>query len=372
MNHTNKPNEIGSEFWFDPQNVMRAGEGMSAFLTEKFPEANHDCFFTLSGRSACQLLLQHVRPKKKSVLLPEYTCETVIMPFAHAGYDIHFYEVEHDLGIEIGKWRSQYQNTQPGIVLLHPYFGFDTIACVREKYEELKSDGTIVIEDITHSLLSRFPNPIWPDYYVASLRKWLGIPDGGVLIDCSKMVPIIPPLEHDAFFVDTRTEAFTLKNLFMKGGNKVEKENFLSLFAQADRYLKHSFEPKIMSQMSFRIMENTDWDFIYRQRRVNYHFLETNFKYFHHLLYPVFDSLPELTCPLFMPVWIKTNRYELRSHFIRHHIYPPIHWPVSKYITNNGSTHVNDIYHHCLSIPCDQRYRQEDLQQVIDVLENYQ
>jgi len=359
-------NEIGGEFWFDPQVATGDRGGLPVFLAEKFSPKNHDYFFTSSGRSACLLLLNHVQPKKKSVMLPECTCETVITPFVHAGYDLHFYEVELDLDIDIEKWLLQYQNTQPGIVLLHPYFGFDTIACVREKYDEIKSDGCIVIEDITHSLLSRFPIPVEPDYYLSSLRKWTGIPDGGVLIDCSKNVPITPPNEHDVFFVSTRMEAFALKNLFMKDENSDGKDIFLSIFAKAEDHLNHTTEPTAMSEISSSIIANTDWNEIFQQRRENYLFLEKRIKDFDDLLYPVMDSLPESFCPLFMPVWVNRERDSLRNHLICHRIYPPIHWPIPQHYVQN-KLRVHEFYHHCLSIPCDQRYDEACMSRIIDL-----
>ena len=51
--------------------------------------------------------------------------------------------------------------------------------------------GIIIVEDITHSLLS----DCWQscaDYMVGSLRKWCAIPDGGILIKTTdKEVPCI-------------------------------------------------------------------------------------------------------------------------------------------------------------------------------------
>jgi len=370
MNNIKNINEIGSEFWFAPRDMMGNGDTLPTCLTDKFPVSNH-LIMTSTGRNACSLLLQHLQPKKKSVLLPEYTGGSVIAPFVNAGYALHFYQVDHDLGLDMDQWRHQYQDTQPGVVLLHSYFGFDTLACLREKYEAIQSDGSIVIEDVTHSLLSRFPLTCCPDYYLGSIRKWLGIPDGGFLLDCSESGRISAPDASDDVFVKTRVEAFLLKHSYMNDGNFGKKEQARLLLAKAEEHLDNTLTPFGISAVSRKILAKTDWNFIYHQRRGNYLFLEKELQKFS-LLHPVFHSLPNDVCPLFMPIWVDENhRQKLKDHLVKNDVYTPIHWPLPKYVSENQTRLLNGIYGHGLSIPCDQRYNESHMLRIIDVLEKY-
>jgi hypothetical protein len=305
--------------------------------------------------------------------MPEYTCEAVILPFIHAGYAVHFFEIEDDLSISVDKWKIKYNYIRPGIVLFHPYFGFDTIINIRDYYKEIQSNESIVIEDVTHSMLFDFPVDGNADYYVGSIRKWAGMPDGGVLADYSRKVKISLLDRCDDPFVNIRIKAFDQKNRFVSGDNSIEKESYLSLFEQAENYLDLDlvFEPKSMSEISLKIIGDTDWKFVRRKRRENYLFLEEQFKKFPHIFHPVFSSLPELVYPLFMPISVKNNRQKLKKWFVHHDIYTPSHWPISKYIPYKNPSLANKLYHEVLSIPCDQRYGREDMYRIIDVLDRY-
>ena len=46
----------------------------------------------------------------------------------------------------------------------------------------MKNRGVIVIEDITHRLLSNEMRCKEADYCIASIRKWFAVPSGGVAI----------------------------------------------------------------------------------------------------------------------------------------------------------------------------------------------
>lgn len=60
------------------------------------------------------------------------------------------------------------------------YYGF-TKSEMKSEIEYFKNIGSIVIEDITHSLLNI--NNSNADYGVASIRKWMAIPSGAIAIN---------------------------------------------------------------------------------------------------------------------------------------------------------------------------------------------
>ena len=361
--------EIGSEFWYDPA-AFREFPDVNETLLAQSLGLDGKPVFTSSGRSACALLLQSIRPVKKTVYLPEYTCESVTAPFQKAGYDVYCYRVTDDLNIDLEQWWNQFDAIKPGVVLLHPYFGFDTIEKLRPQFDRIRSNDAILIEDVTHSLFSRFSREHQPDYTIASLRKWLGISDGGFVCHGLGRDALCPPADDDHQFVNLRQEAFVLKNEYITDGDLTKKTRFLSLFNQAEAVLDQSQIPCKMSTFSRKILKNTDWDFMRLQRCQNYRFLEREFRNFPSLFRPIFTVLPDNVCPLYMPIWLYGNRQSLREHLIEHRIYPPVHWPLPS-LLKSGKMRTHDVYQHGLSIPCDQRYTPEHLGRIIEVLHGY-
>ena len=78
-------------------------------------------------------------------------------------------------------------------------------------------------------------------------------------------------------------------------------------------------------------------------------------------LFPIKD----MDCPLFVPVIVQNEKRDLiRKKLIEHSIYCPVHWPHPK------ATCESNLYDMELSLICDQRYNEEDMQRIIDVLNN--
>jgi len=59
------------------------------------------------------------------------------------------------------------------------YFGIETHKVKNVIMDFKHNKRAIVIEDITHSMLCQQNASVGSDYYITSLRKWLGIPSGG-------------------------------------------------------------------------------------------------------------------------------------------------------------------------------------------------
>jgi len=362
--------EIGSEFWIDPSALISRKTGDSAISLPTFFFEGQKPLFTATGRSAITCLLRHINPASKSVFLPDYTCDTVIRPFVTENYHLHFYRVNESLQDAPEEWLENFYRFKPGVVLLHPYFGFDTIRLLRLFYKEIQDNGSIIIEDATHSLLSSFTLESRPDYYVGSLRKWLALPDGGFVLSCndnnSNLPTILPP---DLFYTRCRCHAMVLKRHYIQDGSHWKKERFLDLFAQADGHLEQKSEVFGMSEISRTIFRETNWEELILLRRKNYRFLHDALTPYATWLRPVFSTLPDDVCPLFMPIWVSENhRNILKDFLVGNHIYTPVHWPFSSLIPQG---HENSIYHHCLSIPCDQRYNEESLSRVLETIDRY-
>ena len=103
------------------------------------------------------------------------------------------------------------------------------------------------------------------------------------------------------------------------------------------------------------------------QRRMNnYRFL------FEHLQQQavcrlVKQDISELTtAPLFFPIYVQ-NRVALQAKLCANSIFAPVLWPVQTPEILVNST-IKEIFDTILMIPCDQRYTEEDMQFVVDVI----
>ena len=141
----------------------------------------NNCYFFTSGRMAISFIVEKLKIDK--VYLPNFLCEQVYKCFDKL--DKKFYilsdKFEYSKGLENIEDNS--------IVFISNYFGLSNeINVLNLLKHEKKKKKIIVIYDITHSLYTARNSDV-VDYYVASVRKWLPIPDGG-LVSCNEVFDI--------------------------------------------------------------------------------------------------------------------------------------------------------------------------------------
>lgn len=74
--------------------------------------------------------------------------------------------------------------------------------------------------------------------------------------------------------------------------------------------------------------------------------------------------------PLFVPILVKKEvRNSLRDYLINNKVYCPIHWPKSHSLPSFMRADV--FYDSELSLVCDQRYDERQMEKVVNLIENY-
>jgi len=362
--------EIGSEFWI-------------SHLAKQYLNSNPEWLnswgnvvLTSSGRGAISLMLKHieVNVRSKIALLPAYICESIIVPFIRAGYRCYFYDVDNQLrpneeSIErlLGK--------DIGVFLHMEYFGFSTNSNLHYYINQLKERGTIIVEDITHTLYSKYRRYDENDYYIASLRKWMGLPSGGFLASkkydiCDiniKGVRECVTVQLDFFVI--RLEALLLKGKYIVSKNYRLKQRYLDLFKKAEDILDNNPNFYLIDGISLSMVKTINLDELVRKRKENFGILLKCIKNFKDIQ-PVFDMITDDVCPLFFPVYVK-EREKLRKFLITKKIYCPVHWPVPSQLNIINYPLSRKVYECILSIPCDQRYSVEDMFRIIEVISDY-
>lgn len=130
------------------------------------------------------------------VLAPALICRSAADPMLAAGATVHYIDVAADLDYNQQLLDAAFIQYRPKAILAVHYFG----RCPRlERYRALCDEyGATLIEDRCHSLPAHMSGglDILGDCAVYSLRKFLPVPDGGVLILRKPGMPV--PKGHRA------------------------------------------------------------------------------------------------------------------------------------------------------------------------------
>lgn len=281
----------------------------------------------------------------------------MLVPFKKKGIELDFYKVELNKGIQV----EILDFTNVDIILRCNYFGYE-VDYPEDRLKEFKRKGGIIIEDITHSLLSKKQFCESSDYLIASLRKWGELLDGGF---CSKRNGVFRKKtinEPSDDFLRKKITAMTLKAEYIENRQEIVKQQYLKYFAESNAELNIVYSNTHMSKMSMEILSSWDIEGIRKQRWNNAIAIYSQFKE-HINCIPIFQ-LNKMDCPLFVPVVFENvaQRNYTRQKLIEERIYCPIHWPKP-----NVYCHSN-LYDIELSLVCDQRYSQQDMERMMKVI----
>ncbi len=361
-------NEIGSNFWISP-NDGQCGRALGSPYS-LFGYKGSDYVWLSTGRSATRLVLQTIEERnpnvKKVALIPPFTCYTVIDPFVDFGYDIHTLPLSLDLKTTPEEILQSVEQTGAEILLVHRYYGFDTLPGFNEIVEALRNKGVVVIEDCTQCLYSDYPVSD-ADYFVGSIRKWCGVPDGGFAI-CRDGVFEHKPICSDEKMVDSKRVASELKYQFLFEG-KGDKPTFKAKYREAEELLDNQTGYYSIGDLSAKIQAELDVYELRQKRRENYNVLLKGLQDVAGLSI-LFKDLPDLITPLYFPIFVD-DRVQWQDLLADNDIYAPVVWPKADHcpdIDDNSQT----IYEKILCIPIDQRYGTDDMERIVKVINNKQ
>ena len=316
--------EIGSEFH---SVATDSGEGI------RFPREG---VLTFCGRTAIEAVLKKI-PEVKTALLPSYCCDSMIEPFRRAGIEVKFFNVNYENGLKVEV------NGSADVLLWCNYFGFQN---------EMPDFDGIVIEDITHSLLSQVSHHPRSDYLIASVRKWEPVRCGGY---CSTSAELkAPPAE----FVDNKCAAMSLKSAYLADLDEEKKAVFLSEFRKSNEWLAENYSGLGIDTYSRDYVSRVDAAGQREIRRRNAHILYEGLRDKVEFL---FDE-EQMDCPLFVPIILREGRDEIRRYLAQNKVYCPVHWP-----RPNADCDSN-LYDLELSLICDQRYDENDMERIVSIL----
>lgn len=152
--------------------------------------------FTNSGRASILLALEMLGiGRRDKVLVPTYHCPTMIAPIVAVGAIPIFYPLNAN-GAPRLDWIKRANSIDVRALLVAHFFGLpQPLADVREWCNQ---NGVRLIEDCAHALFGASDDRAigsWGDLSIASLTKFLPVPEGGCLV-ANITLPPIPSLRR--------------------------------------------------------------------------------------------------------------------------------------------------------------------------------
>lgn len=342
--------EFGSDFHYI---VPQGSCGNS--LRDFFPSAN----YYADGRQA---LIDLYRSQGwQRLWVPEYFCYDVIASLKEAGLDLRFY-ADYPGYTEDGKTLETIQRNghfKPGDAVLRVnYFG-------TRSYRSPVKLKVPVVEDHTHDLIGSWAINSHADWCIASLRKSLPLPEGGMLWSPMGLpLPKSPAVsEENKKISSIRWEAMRLKARYLAGKN-VEKSAFRVGFVDTEEYFDRA-DVCALDAGSQEYLQSFDIRGWYNNKRENWELLCDIKKDGVRVLRP-----ENVECYPFSLILVFTSIYDrdrVRRALIEKQIYPAILWSIPHC---PADSELFQFSNGMLSIHCDTRYTKEDILQMKRTIES--
>lgn len=306
-----------------------------------------------SGRDALKVVAREFKPT--IVLMPALACDSMIIPFEMYGHEVMYYPLNKDYSINIKSLYSLLANRNEKILFLYmDYFGNKAITDEELGRLKMQYPSLIFVEDRTHNLLVKSGYTFKPDFTVASIRKWINIPDGGLLWT-NRELDHIRYSENLTFF-ETRLEAQCMRNEFLQSGNEILKCKYRKIFSTVTDMIDEDKLPGLMSQYSYEILKKADLKSISEIRRKNANVLISELTDF------VLVQNKSGFGDVYVAALIK-NRDYVQKRLASIGIFCTIIWPLND-MQKKICEVAKDTEENMLTIYCDQRYTIDDMKYV--------
>jgi dTDP-4-amino-4,6-dideoxygalactose transaminase len=306
----------------------------------------------VNARSGIRLLVELLLPK--TVWVPSYLCNSIVQPITGSRSNIQFYEVNGSLAVPSLQWLDQVRRGD--LVIFVAYFG---VSCDVTCIVKAKEKGAWVLEDACQALLSTGMGT-HSDFVLFSPRKFVGVPDGGILsfnpaVDVSTISLEGPPA---AWWLKALLAAIMRREFDLYGGSR----RWFELFREVEN--KVPIGNYAMSELSQILLAHAfDYSAIAQQRLENYHVLAGELSGF-----ALFPQLPPGTVPLGFPIRLP-DRDKVRQVLFDQDIFPPWHWSIEG-VVPEGFQDSHRLAAEIMTLPCDQRYDSSDMQRMARLILN--
>lgn len=350
--------EVGSVFDLNIQELFKECKKEIKFPFEETYKFKEKKFFN-TGRSAIEYLFKFQIEVKKNevVLVPNFTCSSIIEALRRANVKYEFYNVLENLQIDIEDLLFKVRKNKVSAIFYINYFGFLQEDKVIDVLKELKKE-IVLVEDNTQALYTNEPNKIGVgNYVIASIRKWLSVPDGAVLYSQAELNNINIEHGYNEYMIKYIL-AQLMKNEYLKDEN-LDKDKYLVLVKESMKSLFSDYTIRNITQISHNLISNQDINAICEKRKMNYRYLYQNLCGIEEINIP-FELNDEEIVPFGFVITLN-ERDKFYDYCIKENIYCNIHWKDSNHILSNK----------IITIPCDQRYSIKDMDYIVQTVKRF-
>lgn len=314
------------------------------------PFVTDSALYLANARSGFAVLTGMLSPGR--IWMPSYFCNHILGVMQRGAIDVRLYEVNYDLALSSLDWLSAVKAGD--LVVLVDYFGFPADQLCKKRIRE---QGALILEDASQAMLTRTVGRL-ADFVLFSPRKFLGIPDGGILVFNTQHFENRPQLEQPpaAWWLKALSASLLRREFDRHGGSR----RWFELFKEAES--EGPVGLYAMSELSRTlIMNSIDYGVLAEKRIRNYQQLAAGLGKL-----AMFPALPLGVVPLGFPIRVR-QRDRLLQALISHAIYPPVHWPIHGVVPETFMDS-HRLSAEIMTLPCDQRYGQADMEKIIAVV----
>ena len=335
--------EFGSDFHFiDSYNSGRA------HLTDVYRNA----ILLADGRQCVVALIRQYGWKR--IWMPDYFCYEVIDTIKEqTGIEVMFYE---DNPIHEGLV-DHLPFEEDDVLLRMNFFGM-------RGQRNNKNITCPVIEDHTHDMFGHWALYSDADWCIASIRKSLPLPEGGIMWSPKghRLTIEILKTDENEQIATTRWEGMEMKVHYLSRA-VVSKEDFRKRYIETEGWFDKA-EPALIDERSRKLVsKQLDINLWHGVKRRNWNLLKSLLKRdFCCILKP-----EDETCCMFSLVLLfdtKEQRNMVRKRLIDACVYPAILWAVPE----TASADAINFSDRMLSVHCDGRYSEEDITQLAEII----
>jgi hypothetical protein len=328
------------------------------------------------GRDAVNHLINILKLScDDKVILPALICNSIVEPFMNANIKVNFIDVGKDLKISMEDLEREFLRISPKIFLAVNYFGvgYDLM-----EYKKLcRKYNVIFIQDRCHEFLSlsfHSRDDIHGDYIFYSLRKFICIPDGGLLFE---------PTEKDIIIRKESKSIQTIKHLISWSLSKLLYSGLLDPYWVKNFFGKikiYFFDTDLIKKNQLLFFPYSSFPSQYLSGWMNKKSIkqiEARRIYNFNLLSSLIKSKKILVCksklssiPMGFPIYDLSEKKDLLYRLRRSEI-SAYKWPgndIPKVVSDEESLYANVLANQLIILPIHQEIRSKEIKYIAKIL----
>lgn len=284
-----------------------------------------------AGRACLRLIIDRLRPRRMHV--PFLICDSVLLPLREAGVEVVFHGMDDAMR---ALFPREMAPDELLLVVDHHGVRADTVA------DAVRRHGPRAVIDLTHALYAPVQKGQWA---FASVRKWFGVPDGGLL-----HAPVGVDLPEE------RNTVYSLDHLVLR--DRAPGAEALAAYAMNNGLMRTV--PLRASMVTEALLLHTDREAARKARVANFNAL--------HALLGGDNRLPvdpdgvtgAIGYPFLPPAPVPHRALHARGLFV------PCYWPDVLQRADPEGRFATDrrLAQEVLPLPIDQRYTPDDMEEV--------